>query len=198
MSPELKSKVVSNDYDKSGRHSGYTKITDATGFKYGLRYHDDDENHNDDDENHNDYGYERGMMNLYALHEVLYDIGYGPKVWGFQKIDEGSRRHFGFFIEHCEKYDYQGLPLKNEIIELVDAVYGMGMELCDYCKFNFGMLKDKLVIIDSGCISYEGDVAFNTEDNIAAMLIQGDDFDKYAWNDQRNRRRSDIIEGLLE
>lgn len=118
----------------------YIKATDKAGLKLVLMsIHDAD-------------GVEEQARKMYELHVLAYEIGIGPKVWGFQIIGDRC----GWFVEHCEMVDW-----REQCVDSLKACFGAviktaaaaGYRLVDLHRNNVGCKLDGTpVIVDGGCL----------------------------------------------
>jgi hypothetical protein len=135
ISPEVNDKISSGISDENGRFANYIKISDEFGIKYWKNQHVKPEEVRDG-----------ALRNFYAG-IVLFELKIGPKVWGFQKIDEET---YGYFTEHVEELGIVDvIDARNELKE---QIYGNGYRLEDLCRQNMGVLNEKWVVLDAGCL----------------------------------------------
>jgi hypothetical protein len=135
ISPEVNDKISSGLSDENGRFAHYIRISDESGIKYWKNQYTKPEE------------LKNGVLRNFYAAIVLFELEIGPKVWGFQKIDENT---YGYFTEHVEELGKVGVIDARHVLK--EQICGNGYRLIDLCYQNMGVLNEKCVVLDAGCL----------------------------------------------
>lgn len=102
---------------------------------------------------------------IYCMHEILYKLGYGPRVWEFY-FEEEKEGLFYFKVERCNHLETEEIKERlKELYLMVENIHKAGLFLNDLHFGNLTIYDGRLSILDGGCISSDDC------DNVCASVI---------------------------
>jgi len=156
LNPVILINIEEKKSDSNGHFCRYFKLSKDVGIKYC----DIDFHHTDDTDM-----IEKQFKITFDCSVLLYELGVGPRVWDFQVIRPGVCL---FFTEHASTvFDITEYNI-HHVIELYKTIILSGYSLSDIHTGNIGMIDNKYVIIDGGCIGsgfYLGSITCPEKDN---------------------------------